>query len=764
MAKKRPSYGSFKTELRKEIIRVFEANEKKPMNYKQVAGELDITDSGVRMLIHDILILEAEEGKLKEVETGKYIIANPSVYSAIGRIEINRFGKGYVSIEGQERDVEIPKGKTGFALYGDTVEVTFNPKSRRPEGKILRVVERSRREFVGILDVGKVGTFMLPSDKRVHVDFYISKEQLNGAEHGDKVLVQILDWDRPDSSPFGRVLRVFGKPGEHQAEMHAIIAEFGFESEFPRDVEDYANHIDAGITPKEIAKRRDFRKVPTFTIDPFDAKDFDDALSFQKLPNGNYEVGVHIADVSHYLHPNTILDAEAFDRATSVYLVDRTIPMLPERLSNFLCSLRPNEEKLCFSAVFELDDEAEIHSEWYGRTVIYSDRRFTYEEAQEIIEGKDGDFKEEILTLDKLAKKLRAERFSEGSIDFNSEEVKFKLDEKGVPTGVYVKQMKDSNQLIEDFMLLANRKVAAFIGDPSLPFNNTSKPKTFVYRIHDEPSPDKIEQLRKFVKQLGYKLPKTDEKGMTAAIKQLITTSMGKPEESVIKVMTIRSMAKAEYSTQNIGHYGLAFDFYTHFTSPIRRYPDVMVHRLLQHYLEKGKPVDESEYEMRCRHSSAMEKRAAEAERASIKYKQVEFMLARKGQVFEGIVSGLADWGIYVEEKESKCEGLIALNTIMDDHYSFDPDRYVVYGVRTKREFHMGDSVMVMVHDGDLQARSLDYILAEDAGLVKSGGNARESRSFGGSKGRSGGNFSGGKSRGSSKGRGNSRSSKKKHR
>lgn len=717
MKMKKETKGSFKGELRKMIYDLFEQFDKKPLNHKQIAGALKITDKGVRTLINQLLEEEKEAGKLKEVERGKYVLTNPVVTTYQGRIEINRYGKGYVSVEGLTKDIEIPKGKTMFALYGDTVEVSVNNKARNPVGKILRVVERSRREFVGILQQGKGGMFMLPSDKRVHVDFYISKEQLNGGKPGDKVLVQILDWDRPESSPFGRVTRVFGRPGDHQAEMHAIIAEYGLPYEFSAELEDFANSIPAGITKAEIAKRRDFREVTTFTIDPFDAKDFDDALSIQTLPNGNIEVGVHIADVSHYMTPNSPLEAEAFNRATSVYLVDRTIPMLPERLSNFLCSLRPNEEKLCFSAVFEMNAEAEIIKEWFGRTVIYSDRRFTYEEAQTIIEEgpeSKGDFAKEILLLDDLAKKLRHKRFEEGSIDFSSEEVKFKLDEAGKPIGVYVKVMKDSNQLIEDFMLLANRRVAAFIGDPKSPVNSNKAPRTFVYRVHAEPDEVKLQQLRTFVKQLGYKLPRTEEAGSVGVIKSLMKAVDGQPEEGVIRTMAIRSMAKAEYSTDNIGHYGLAFDFYTHFTSPIRRYPDVMVHRLLQQYLDHGRSADERDYSFKCRHSSLMEKRAAEAERASIKFKQVEFMLASIGQVFEGMISGLAGWGLYVEVEENKCEGLVSMESLVSDHYEFDADRYVVYGYRTKHEYHMGDKVKIRVIGGDIQQRTLDYELVEE--------------------------------------------------
>jgi ribonuclease R len=537
------------------------------------------------------------------------------------------------------------------------------------------------------------------------VDFYIPKELYNGARHGDKVVAEITEWTKPDRKPFGKIVKVLGKPGSHQVEMHAIIAEFGLPYEFPQEVIDEANKIPDTITPEEISKRRDFRKITTFTIDPFDAKDFDDALSYRKLENGLTEVGIHIADVSHYMLPETLLEKEAYIRATSVYLVDRTIPMLPEKLSNELCSLRPKEEKLCFSAVFELDEDANIRSSWFGRTVIYSDRRFTYEEAQEIIETGKGEFSDEIVHLDKLAKKMRAKRFENGAIDFNTEEVKFKLDEMGKPIGVTIKKMKDSNQLIEEFMLLANKKVGEFVGKRK----ENEQEKTFVYRIHDTPDDGRLLQLKTFVKHLGYKTPKNADQSSSGIIRTLMEQLKGQAEEDIIKQMAIRTMAKAEYSTQNIGHYGLAFEYYTHFTSPIRRYPDVMAHRLLQHYLNGGKSVNTGDYDVKCKHSSMMEKRAAESERASIKYKQVEYMLDHTGKIFEGIVSGLTSWGFYVEVGETKSEGMVSLKTLRDDHYEFDADKYIIRGLRKRTELHMGDTVMIKVLGGNLNQRTLDY-------------------------------------------------------
>jgi ribonuclease R len=486
--------------------------------------------------------------------------------------------------------------------------------------------------------------------------------------------------------------------------MNAIIYEYDLPTAFPEAVHLESEAISTAISEEEIAKRKDFRKTTTFTIDPYDAKDFDDALSFEKLENGHLNIGVHIADVSHYVLPNTLLEKEALKRATSVYLVDRTIPMLPEKLSNELCSLRPNEDKLCFSAVFEMNMEGEIIHKWFGRTIIHSDHRFTYEEAQEIIEGKTGPFEDEIRTLNELAKKLRAKRFKKGSIDFDSDEVKFMLDETGKPTGVFIKKMKDSNQLIEDFMLLANREVAAYIGKKT---GEMQRP--FVYRIHDTPSPEKINQLRTFIGHLGYKLPKAREIDHQNTIKALLDQVKDQPEESSVRIMAIRAMAKAEYSTHNIGHFGLAFDYYTHFTSPIRRYPDVMVHRLLQHYLDQGKPVSESELELKCKHSSMQEKKAAEAERASIRYKQVEYLLARKGETFEARVSGMNKWSLFAETLDTRCEGAIPIESISGDRFEFIAEQYVLRGMRRREEIHLGDRILVRVKDGNLEDRIIVF-------------------------------------------------------
>lgn len=701
--------GSFKRDLRKEIFHIFQSLPNKPINYKQISSTLDISDSGVRRLIQEILRDETSKGNLKEVERGKYVSTKVKKETVEGVIQITRHGKGYLIVDGYEDDLEVSKYNLGKALWGDTVEASVNTRGRKKTASVIRVVKRDKSQYVGVIEKSKNFAFLIPSDHRIHVDFFIPPGELDGAKQGDKVIVELKDWEDNEEKPVASVVKVLGKPGENDVEMHAILAEFGLPYEFPEEVEVDADRIPKEIPKEEYEKRRDFRDVLTFTIDPEDAKDFDDALSYKKLENGNVEVGVHIADVSHYMQPGTILDDEAYSRATSVYLVDRVIPMLPEVLSNELCSLRPHEEKLCFSAVFELNDKAEVKKQWFGRTVIYSDRRYTYEDAQEIIEGKDGDNKEAILHLDKLAKQLRKNRQKVGGIDFDTEEVKFKLDEKGVPIYAYSKVMKDANKLIEDFMLLANRKVAEYIGNPK-----KGEPKTFVYRVHDDPKEDKLAALKQFVSYFGYKMPMPGKEGAMKVLRALLEQAKGKPEEDIIKQMAIRSMAKAEYTTENIGHFGLSFEYYTHFTSPIRRYPDVMVHRLLARYLEGGKSADEATYEKRCHHSSVMEKRAVEAERASIKYKQVEYLVNKLGEEFDGVISGLTGWGMYVELSESKCEGMVSMNNLMSDYFSFDADQYVIRGQKTGMEYHMGQKVRIRVVKADLQKRQLDFELIEE--------------------------------------------------
>lgn len=706
---KKSGKGNYKRDLRREIFHILEKVPGKAINYKQISSTLGISDSGVRRLIQEILRDETKKGRLKEVERGKYVATNVKQQNVEGRIEITRGGRGFIIVEGHDQDFEVSNRNLGKALWGDIVEAKVLKGGRKKSAKVSRVIKRNKSQYVGVIEKSKDFAFFLPTDQRIHIDFFIPLENLGGAKHGEKVIVEIEDWEDVEEKPVANVVKVLGKPGENDVEMHAILAEFGLPLDFPDEVRHDAESIPKEITQEEISKRRDFRKILTFTIDPEDAKDFDDALSYQKLENGNIEVGIHIADVSHYLQPKTILDDEAYDRATSVYLVDRVIPMLPEVLSNELCSLRPKEEKLCFSAVFELDEKANIKKEWFGRTVIYSDRRFTYEEAQDVIETGKGDHSEAILDLDRLAKLMRKERQKKGGLDFDTEEVKFKLDENGVPIYVFTKVMKDANRLIEDFMLLANRRVAAFIGNPK-----KGEPKTFVYRVHDDPNDDKLATLKQFVSHFGYQMSLPKDGDALHVLKALLKQSKGSPEEDIIKLMAIRSMAKAEYTTENIGHFGLSFDFYSHFTSPIRRYPDVMVHRLLAHYLEGGSSADQKTYEKHCNHCSIMEKKAVEAERASIKYKQVEFLQNNIGEEFDGVISGLTGWGLYVELIESKCEGMVSMSNLMSDYFSFDAEEYVVRGSKTGFEYHMGQRVRVRVAKADLQKRQLDFEMVED--------------------------------------------------
>ena len=740
MSKKKKIYkkkGRILKDLTKNIFKVLNEDSNQSYNYKQIAAKIRISDTdGKTQLLKKLAELTVLK-KIKETDRGKYTINQDRKYS-VGTLDVTSNGNAYFISDDFDDDIFIPSINLNKGLHKDTVKVyTYQKRGgKKLEADVVEVLERAKTEFVGVLQMNKNFGFVIPDDQKMYADLFVSQNKINGAEDGDKVVVTLIDWPERSKNPFGKITKVLGKPGEHDTEIHSILLEYGLPYEFPEEVEKEAENLSIEITPQEIAKRRDMRGDLTFTIDPKDAKDFDDALSFTTLANGNYEIGIHIADVSHYLEPKTILDDEAYDRATSVYLVDRVIPMLPEMLSNGVCSLRPNEEKLTFSAVFEINEKAQIINEWFGRTVTYSDQRFAYEEAQEIIEncssteqGQSGySMPKEVsitdkeynvspaivaatLKLDELAKELRKKRLQQGAITFDRVEVKFDLDEKSNPIGVFFKESKDANKLIEEFMLLANKKVAEFIGtEKGRPSKNT-----FIYRVHDEPNIDKLASLQNIISKFGYKINTETKETTSQSLNKLLKDVHGKAEANMVETLAIRTMSKAEYTTENIGHYGLAFDYYSHFTSPIRRYPDVMTHRLLQHYLDGGVSPKADVYEEKCKHASQMEELASKAERASIKYMQIKYMQDHQDEEFVGVISGVTEWGIYVEIKENKCEGMVRIRDIKSDYYIFDEKQFAIVGQSTRNVIQLGDEVVVKVKKTDIERKRLDFYLIEDS-------------------------------------------------
>lgn len=698
-----------KKKLKNAILTMLYEEPGKTVNYKQISTWLGIKDDETRKLVNVALQELHDDDNLEQIARGKYKL-KARTGTVSGLVEMQRQGFAYVNSDEVDRPVLVSSRNLKHAMDGDKVRLRLYARRKKHdlEGEVMEILERAKSVFVGTVQTSRNFAFLLPAGK-VGFDIFIPLEKLNGAKNGQKAIAEIVEWPENARSPFGKILEVLGDAGDNDAEMHAILAEFELPHKFPVNVDKAAEKIQLEIPAEEIKKRRDMRKVTTFTIDPADAKDFDDALSLQKLPNGNWEVGVHIADVTHYVTPNTIIEKEAQDRATSVYLVDRVVPMLPERLSNGVCSLRPNEEKLCFSAVFELTDDAQIINEWFGKTVIYSDRRFAYEEAQEVIETGEGELAQEILTLNDLAKKMRAERFKKGSIAFDRVEIKFNIDDNGKPLSVYFKEAKESNQLIEEFMLLANKRVAQFVGKKG----KGRTPKTFVYRIHDKPDPDKLSNFNTFIQRFGYGIQMTTAKTISSSLNNLLKNVKGKKEQNLVETLAIRTMAKAAYSTRNIGHYGLSFEYYSHFTSPIRRYPDMMVHRLLEKYLEGGRSANEQKYEDLCKHSSDMETRASSAERASIKYKQVEFMQDHIGKTYPGVISGVTDWGIFVE-LENKIEGMVPIRELGDDFYIFDEKNYALVGRHSNKTYQLGDAVNIKIWRTNLEKKQLDFLMAEN--------------------------------------------------
>ncbi|MCC7532302.1 MAG: ribonuclease R [Bacteroidia bacterium] len=703
--------------LFEEVIAFLKHNADKAFNYKQVAAAMEIDNESERFTLLETLEALKHQGFVIEKEIGKYQVKDTKSYLS-GTIDFTTQGTAYVVTEAGEKDVFIAFRKTKDALQGDLVKINVFNRRGNPEGEVIEVIKRAKTKFVGTIQVMPKFAFVVPDYNKLHVDFFVPLEHTLNAKNGQKVVVELTEWKRGSENPNGKIVEVLGNAGEHETEIHAIMAEYGLPMHFSEKVENEAKQIDTKIKEQEISKRRDFRNITTFTIDPADAKDFDDALSLQKLSNGHWEIGVHIADVTHYVKPGTILDDEAVNRATSVYLVDRCVPMLPEVLSNFACSLRPNEEKYCFSAVFEMDDKAKIYQQWFGKTVINSNHRFTYEEAQTIIETEQGIYKDEILTLDRLAKLLRAERTAHGSIFFDKAEVKFHLDDDGTPTGVYFKTQKDAHKLIEDFMLLANRKVAEFLAKGDKTKNTEEKnhkkkkeesKEPVIYRIHDVPKDDKLLELNQFVERFGYSVAVGNKQKTAQSINKLLTDVKNKKEQSMIELLAVRSMPKAVYTTKNVGHYGLGFEYYTHFTSPIRRYPDMLVHRLLEAKLNHTHYLKADELELLAKHSSDMERLAADAERASVKYKQVEYLEDKIGDEFDGIISGVTEWGIFVEIIENKCEGRVGLRDIKDDQYVFDEENYRVVGRRSGRIYSLGDKVRIKVKRADLIKKQLDF-------------------------------------------------------
>ena len=725
MAKKKKIENKLST-FTSVILGIFADDPFRPKNYKQVCKAMGIKDQAGKDVVYNLLIDLKDKGLLAEERSYSYVMSaaglaqfGPKKQYVEGTVEMKSTGKAYVILDDEDgEDIFIASNNTGKALHGDRVRVAMFPKrgSKKPEGEIVEVLERRHVDFVGVLNITRGYVFVRPDVEYMPVDIFIPKGELHGAKDGQKVIAHLVDWPDGSGNPFGEITRVLGNPGENDVEMESILAAHEYPIDFPENVEKEAAKIPVRIKADEIKKRRDFREVFTITIDPADAKDFDDAISLRKLDNGHWEVGVHIADVSHYVRPGSAIDQEALSRGTSVYLVDRTIPMLPEKLCNNVCSLRPDEEKLTFSVVVEMDDDANIFNRWIGKTIIKSCRRYTYEEVQAMIEGGEGDYKDEILVFNSLATKLREKRMAAGSINFHTEEVKFILDENKKPIDTYVREQNESHELIEDFMLMANRIVAETFGKPDSKWKNY----TFVYRVHDEPNPEKLNKFMLLISRLGYTMDISSRSKLVSSYNKLFADVEGKGEKNLIESVAVRTMAKAIYTTDNIGHYGLAFDYYTHFTSPIRRYPDLMVHRLIERYLiENQGSADKKEYEEMCLHSSEMEKQAEEMERQSVKYKQAEYLKDKIGQVFEGLVSGVSKWGLFVELKDSKCEGLVRYENLPGDYYYLDEDNFRVIGEDTGHVIQLGDEVRVVVKAVDLFKHKMDFEMLPDLSMMK---------------------------------------------